>query len=221
MSDGRDSPGAPRPARRPRGPSPAKTAGTRGAILAAGLATFLERGFAGTRMIDVAQRAGLAKGTLYLHFADKEALFEGVLGAVIGGPFLAAVAAEPGPGETLRDHLARTVLPLLRDFEGSRRAAVMRLVATEGPRFPALAAIHRRAVIAPVTAAIRRLAADAVARGELRSDALVRVPQLLVAPALMTALWNGLYGAEEPLDAAVAFEGFLDLVFGPAPGQGG
>ena len=66
-------------AARQRGPSPDKTARTRRAIAVAALDTFLERGFSATRMIDVAQRAGVAKGTLYLYFTDKEALFEGVL----------------------------------------------------------------------------------------------------------------------------------------------
>ena len=76
----------------PRGPSPDKTTRTRRAIAVAALDTFLERGFSATRMIDVAQRAGVAKGTLYLYFADKEALFDGVLGEVIAVP-IASVRA--------------------------------------------------------------------------------------------------------------------------------
>jgi AcrR family transcriptional regulator len=207
--------GAPASPRRTRGPSPAKTAETRRLILAAALDAFLADGFSAARMSDVAARAGLAKGTLYLHFPDKEALFEGVVAGAIGDPLAGAMAAPPGPEESFRAALDRTLRPLLSDLEGSRRAAVIRLVATEGPRFPALAAIYRRRVIDPGTEAIRRLAARAVARGELRSDALVRMPQLLIAPALMATLWNGLYGAEDPLDAGAALDGFLDLVLGP------
>ncbi|TGD93273.1 TetR/AcrR family transcriptional regulator [Methylobacterium nonmethylotrophicum] len=209
-------PGEPSP-RRTRGPSPAKTAETRRAILSAALDAFLAEGFSGARMSDVASRAGLAKGTLYLHFPDKEALFEGVVAGAIGDPLKGAMAAPPGPDEPTRAYLLRNLGPLFADLEGSRRGAVIRLVATEGPRFPGLSAIYRRRVIDPAIEAVRRLAARALARGEIRSDALVRIPQLLIAPALMATLWNGLYGAEEPLDAGAAFAGFLDLVLGPAP----
>ena len=66
---------------------------------------------------------------------------------------------------------------------------------------------------------VRLLALRAQARGELRSDALSRLPMLLVAPAVMTALWNGLFAATEPLEVASVFEAFLDLLFvAPPPG---
>src|SRR5579875_3793199 len=116
-----DSPG---PAGRPRGPSPDKTARTRRAIAVAALDTFLERGFSATRMIDVAQRAGVAKGTLYLYFTDKEALFEGVLTEVIAAPIASVRETEPAPGESVHTFLRRVVVPLMRDFENSRRADV-------------------------------------------------------------------------------------------------
>ena len=125
------SPGSPSP--RGRGPSPHKTAQTRHAIVSAALETFLERGFSGTRMIDVAQRAGVAKGTLYLYFADKQALFEGVLGEVIAAPIAGVRVVAPGEGESVRAFLLRAVVPVLRTMESSRRAAVLRLVITEGP----------------------------------------------------------------------------------------
>ena len=69
-------------ARRRRGPSPAKTAATRQALVEAGLAIFLERGYGATRMSDVAGQAGFGKGTIYLHFADKTVLFSAVLAQV-------------------------------------------------------------------------------------------------------------------------------------------
>lgn len=212
---GRDGTTGAAPRSRGRGASPGKTAATRRSVVAAASEVFLERGFAAARMIDVANRAGVAKGTLYLYFADKEALFEGVLQEAVAEPIAGLNAAAPGPEESVRSYLARAVPPILRDLEGSRRAAVARLVIAEGGRFPALAEMYRRLVIEPGTEAVRRLAERAVARGELASDALARYPQLLAAPGVMATVWNGLYGADRPLDTAAVFEAYLDLVFPP------
>ncbi len=205
-----DSPG---PAGRPRGPSPDKTARTRRAIAVAALDTFLERGFSATRMIDVAQRAGVAKGTLYLYFTDKEALFEGVLAEVIAAPVASVRQTEPDPGESVHDFLRRVVVPLMRDLEGSRRADVARLVIAEGAHFPALAATYRRLALDPVHLMIRRLGQIAVERGEISSDALVRFPLLMLAPGLAATAWNGLFGIREPVDTGAVFAAWVDLVF--------
>jgi AcrR family transcriptional regulator len=198
---------------RPRGPSPDKTARTRRAIAVAALDTFLERGFSATRMIDVSQRAGVAKGTLYLYFTDKEALFEGVLTEVIAAPIASVRETEPAPGESVHSFLRRVVVPLMRDFENSRRADVARLVIAEGAHFPALAATYRRLALDPVHLMIRRLGQIAVERGEISSDALVRFPLLMLAPGLAATAWNGLFGIREPVDTGAVFAAWVDLVF--------
>lgn len=201
------------PARRARGPSPGRTGRTRQAILDAALDVFLAQGYAATRMADVAARAGVAKGTLYLHFADKAALFEGVLRAALAAPLAGLAAAAPAPGEAVRDVLLRALSPLLRELEGSRRAAVVRLVVAEAGRFPEVAALYRRIVIEPGLRAIGALAARAAASGELRGEALLRHPQLLVAPVIVSVLWNGLFADGDPMDAEAAFAAQLDLLF--------
>ncbi len=206
-------PVAKRVKRRGRGPSPEKTSETRRIIMKAALSIFLERGYSDTRVMDVAERAGLAKGTLYLYYTDKEALFEGVLRGSLGEPMTALAASSRNVHETTRAYVERTILPFLRDMESSQRGAVVRLVIAEGSRFPALASMYRQVVLEPAMNWIRQLAAGAVARGELKSDALVRFPLLLFAPGLMAMVWNGLYGMEQPINAADAFEAFLDLTF--------
>ena len=77
---------------------------------------------------------------------------------------------------------------------------MIRLVLTEGPRFPKLAEFYYREVIARVMAAIRGMLRRAVERGELKTDALVRFPQLLAAPGLVAIIWSGLFDRFEPLD---------------------
>ncbi|MDT7951658.1 MAG: TetR/AcrR family transcriptional regulator [Acetobacteraceae bacterium] len=183
-------------------------------ILQSALATFLERGFEGTRMVDVATRAGLAKGTLYLHFADKEALFEFVLQEVLSAPMARLRTEVPGPDESVRSRLSRLFMPLLRDFETSGRASVLRLIIAEGARFPALAQIHRRLVIDPMMEAVALVLEGAPDRKRL--EPLIRCPQLLGAPVIMASIWNELWSRGERVDAEAMMVGFLDLVFGPA-----
>lgn len=201
------------PRGRGRLPDPERTAQTRKLIWHAALANFLACGFERTRMADVASRAGLAKGTLYLHFADKEALFEFVLQQLVSEP-LARLQAAPVPaGESARAGLERLFVPMLRDFESSGRAAVLRLIITEGSRFPALAEIHRRLVIEPMMRLVDRMVqAEA---GAVERLALSKFPQLVAAPVIMAAVWNGIWAGDEKLDPAAMFVAFLDAVFGP------
>ena len=199
--------------RRTRGPSPNKTAQTRAAVANAALGAFIERGYRATRISDVAQRAGVAKGTVYLHFADKQALFAGVISDVLDARVAALAGAEPHQDESLRDFLSRVITPLLGAVEGSPWLGLIRLVMVEGRESPEVAAIYRQRVLDPVAAQIRRWASRATERGELDSDALQQVPLLLLSPAILATLWSGLY-PNEPMNIAATFESFLDLVFG-------
>lgn len=199
--------------RRPRGPSPAKTAATRARVVAAALDLFLAGGFECTRMSDVAEAAGFAKGTLYLHFATKEALFEAVLAAELAELVEGLVADRPGPGEHVATFLRRVVLPFLAAPEIERRMRLLRIITVEGPRFPAVASAYRRTVLDPLMTAVRALAGTAQARGELRSDALERLPMLMMAPALLAMTWSALF-PDDPLAPDQAFGALLDLAFG-------
>ena len=200
--------------RRGRGPSPHKTAQTRQAVARAALELFIEQGYRGTPMSDVAERAGVAKGTVYRYFADKQALFAGVISDVLDDRVAALRAAEPGQGESLRNFLNRVVTPLLATVEGSPWMGLIRLVMTEGRESPEVAAIYRERVLDPVAEQIRRWAHAAAERGEIDSDALERVPLLMLSPAVLATMWTGLY-PDEPMSIAATFESFLDLALGP------
>ena len=200
--------------RRSRGPSPQKTAQTRQSVARAALELFLERGYRGTRVSDVASRAGVAKGTVYLHFADKQALFAGVLGDVLDARVTTLRAAQPGAEESLRDFLSRVVTPMLTAVEGSPWQGLIRLVMTEGRESPEVATIYRQRVLDPVAEQIHSWAATAADRGEIQTDALQRVPLLMLSPAMLATMWTGLY-PDEPMTIAATFESFLDLAFGP------
>lgn len=203
--------------RRSRGPSPQKTAQTRDAVARAALALFIEQGYRGTRISDVAARAGVAKGTVYLHFSEKQALFAGVISDVLDQRMAALQAAQPAEGESLREFLSRVVTPLLATVEGSPWLGLIRLVMTEGRESPEVAAVYRQRVLDPLAAQIRHWAHDAAERGDIDSDALQDVPLLLLSPAILATMWSGLY-PEEPMNIAATFRSFLDLAFGRRSG---
>jgi AcrR family transcriptional regulator len=190
-----------------------KSALRRDAIVAAALEEFSARGFAAARLEDVAQRAGVGKGTIYLHFRDKEALFQELVTTMLV-PFIANIEAAPSAGLPIRVMLERLIDLFLREIYGTERRKLIRLIMTEGPRFPQLAEFHYHHVVKRAIAAMRALLDAAHRRGELRSDALVRFPQLVVAPCMMAIVWSGLFDRFAPLDVAALMRAHLDLIFG-------
>jgi len=196
-----------------RGTRAARRDERRAAILAAALEEFAARGFAATRLDDVARRAGVAKGTIYLHFRDKESLFQELVRAMLS-PLVGTIEAA-----ALRDLPVRAVVEMIVDLfvneiYGTRRKDVIRLIIAEGSRFPKLAEVYYREVIARVLPVMRARLTLAVERGELPHDALARFPQLLVAPALVAIMWNALFGRLAPLDVRELMRAHLDVLFG-------
>lgn len=92
--------------------------------------------------------------------------------------------------------------------------AGLRLIITEGPRFPQLAEFHYREVLSRALAAVRGLLRHAIDRGEIAGDALVRFPQLLIAPGIVAIIWSGLFDRFEPLDVRALMRAHLDILFG-------
>jgi AcrR family transcriptional regulator len=178
----------------------------RQAILKAALAVFAARGFEAARLDDVAARAGVAKGTLYLYFRDKEALFEALVRNAVS-PLLEqmrAVAAAPqiSPLQALETFFA----VFQKEILGTERKLLLRLIMAEGPRFPAIAEFYYREVVSHGLAIMRALSARAASEGAFATDAPARYPQLVVAPLLVAVLWDGLFARIDPLDVG----GLLD-----------
>jgi TetR/AcrR family transcriptional regulator, regulator of autoinduction and epiphytic fitness len=198
--------------RRGRGPSPQKTAETQARICSAALSRFLSDGFEQTRMLDVAREAGVAKGTLYLYFPTKEALFEGILIQLLGGAVQRFAVDPPGADEPTLDFVMRAMMPLVEDEQAQLRQDLFRLIMTEGQRFPEVLAAYRKVALDPVLAAARRIGARARARGEISSDALERLPILLLAPGMLVTIWNRMFPGEA-LEPGDVFRSYLELLF--------
>ena len=190
-----------------------RSAERRDAILAAALDEFAARGFAATRLDDVARRADVAKGTIYLHFADKETLFQELIRMELS-PVVAALENVSHADIPFRAVTSQLIEVFAREILETRRKDVIRLVITEGPRFPKLAEFYYREVISRVMETIRAMLRRAHERGELKTDALVRFPQLLAAPGIVAIIWSGLFDRFEPLDVRALMRAHFDVLLG-------
>jgi AcrR family transcriptional regulator len=195
----------------------ARSIAKREAILAAALDEFSERGFAAGRLDDVAKRAGVAKGTIYLYFRDKESLFQELIRAMLT-PLVGTIEAmgqTDVPLAALADHFVDL---FVREVYETRRRDVIRLMIAEGRRFPKLAEFYYREVLARIITAVRALLTRAAVRGEV-APSLAQFPQLIAAPGLIAIVWSGLFERFEPLDVRAMMKTHLALLFasGRAP----
>jgi AcrR family transcriptional regulator len=190
-----------------------RSAARREAILHAALDEFSARGFAAARLDDVAKRAGVAKGTIYLHFRDKEALFQEIVRSLMG-PFVGTIEGVFAADVPLRTIADQIVELFVREVFDTRRQDIIRLIITEGPRFPKLAEFYYREVLSRVLAGARARLRRAVERGEISHAALARFPQLVAAPGMLAIIWKGLFDRFEPLDVRELLCAHMDILFG-------
>jgi AcrR family transcriptional regulator len=206
--------GAARAAAVPAGPSrKARSTERRGAILAAALDEFSTSGFEAARLDDVARRAGVAKGTIYLYFRDKESLFQELIRSMLT-PLIGTIEAM-GEADVPLSVMAERIADLfVREVYETRRKDVIRLMISEGRRFPKLAEFYYREVLSRIVAAIRSILRRAAARGEI-PESLVEFPQIIAAPGLVAIVWNGLFERFEPLDVRKMMKTHVELLFAP------
>jgi AcrR family transcriptional regulator len=191
-----------------------RAAERRGAIIEAALDEFVARGFTATRIDDIASRAGVAKGTIYLHFKDKESMFEELIRTALV-PLIGRLHAPPAMGGgSVRDMIEGFARMFIQEVANTRRGDIVRLIIAEGPRFPSIADFYYREVVSRGMAGMRALIEIGIARGEIRQEGLTRFPQLVVAPAIVAVIWQGLFGRHAPLDATEMLRVHLDLIFG-------
>jgi len=190
-----------------------RAAARRAAILTAALDEFSARGFAAARLDDVARRADVAKGTIYLHFKDKEALFQELVRTMLS-PLVMTLEQLRASDVPIRIVLERFADLFVREIYGTRRRDVARLVITEGARFPSIAEFYYREVVERGIAAMRAMIERAVARGEIGHAALARFPQLVVAPGLVAILWVGLFDRFAHLDVAAMMRAHIEILLG-------
>jgi AcrR family transcriptional regulator len=181
-------------------------------ILDAALDLFAERGFAATRLEDVAARAGVTKGTVYLYFKTKEELFE-ALGRAALLTELEEFEAAAASG-TATELLERMVAKWVAEFVPSRAGVLPKLIIAEVGNFPDLAKFYLEEFVLRVLGLVRRVLARGITAGEFRPVDVEYTAYLFVAPLLLTALWTHSFAnyAGHRLDAAAVGRAHLDVL---------
>lgn len=183
-------------------------------ILEAALAVFAEKGFAATRMDDIAARAGVTKGTIYLYFASKEEVFKSLVRQTIGGTLtqiVDKVAAYKGPARVLLITVLRAIGTLLRT---SDRVVLPKIVLAESGNFPELVRFYRFEIIEKGLGLLTAILARGIAQGEFREVPPEHAARLCVAPLLLGALWRTTFAPfdPEPYDIEALVETHIDVL---------
>ncbi|MCK5324714.1 MAG: TetR/AcrR family transcriptional regulator [Woeseiaceae bacterium] len=180
-------------------------------ITAAAFTAFAEKGYAATRVEEVAQRAGVSKGLLYLYFKTKEELFKAVVRSVVI-PRVDALENELNASQLSAEEFIRgPVLEFMKRLPGSPVSVVIRLMIAEAPRHPDLVEFYWENVASRGMGALRQLLDRGVENGEFRRTAVNDLPQLLLAPVMMSIVW-GLVFSQRPLDTDTLIETNIEMI---------
>ena len=159
-------------------------------ILEAALASFGEKGFAATRMDDIAARAGITKGTIYLYFDSKEAVFK-ALARQSAGAQIESITAQVKASDVPSPELLRFVIATLGNFiRTTDRIILPRVLLSEMGNFPELAEFWRREIIDRGLGLFQAIIKRGVARGEFRALPEEHAARLCIAPLLVMAVWR-------------------------------
>jgi len=159
-------------------------------LLAAALDLFVERGYAGTRLDDVASRAGVSKGTLYLYYSSKEELFkavirEGLVPVYEHGERM--VDAHTGSAE----ELIRNLLRAWWDTIGATNlGGIPKLMIAESGNFPEVTRYYFDEVVSRGRKLVARALHLGIEAGEFRDLPVDQVVRLMLAPLMLMAIWR-------------------------------
>lgn len=159
-------------------------------ILEAALASFAQKGFAATRMDDIAAKAGITKGTIYLYFESKEAVFKALARQSVGAQIDAIadqIKANAGSSADILRFMIRTIGHFMRTTD---RIVLPRVLLSEMTNFPELAEFWRREIIDKGLSLFQAIVARGIARGEFRKLPAEHAARLCIAPLLVMALWR-------------------------------
>lgn len=180
-------------------------------IAEAAFEVFAEKGFARARVQEVAKRAGVSKGLMYLYFKTKEELFKAVIKSVVVRRVDALLTNLETTTSSSEEFLRGPFAEFMKRIPGSPVAVVIRLLLSEGPRHPDLVDYYWQNVVSKGLDAIRRFVARGVERGEFRSTAVDDLPQLFLAPTLLATIWNMLF-TKRPIDADRLIDTQIELL---------
>src|SRR5512134_2309663 len=159
-------------------------------LTAAALELFVERGFAATRLEDIAARAGVSKGTVYLYFDNKEELFkavvrEGIVPAIAQAEQV--LAEHPGPASDILRYFLQGWWQMMGE---SHLGGIPKLLVAEARNFPEIARFYNDEVIRPGHAVVGKVLQRGMDAGEFRRGDPEALIALVFGPLLLRMIWK-------------------------------
>lgn len=180
-----------------------------GELLAAALELFVEKGFAATRAEEVAKRAGVSKGTLFLYFSSKEELFKAVVRENISGRYPEWNAKFEAYQGSTADLLRLFMRQWWTDVGDSHVSGISKLMMSEASNFPELAAFYQQEVITPGSVLIQRILQRGIDLGEFGPINMKYGVYTILAPMLFLATWKHSFGTCSDAGATLVPEDYL------------
>lgn len=181
-------------------------------LIDAALAVFSRVGFAAAKMDDVADEAGVSKGTVYLYFDSKEQLFEGVVKAKMLPAFESAAEMLIDLNAPAADRLKTFFRFFYKKVLDTDRRQIMRLIISEGPNFPHLAEFYHTTILSRGHAILNAIIQHGIETGEFRQLSGQSLMHNVVAGALVAGLWKMVFDPFQPIDLDDYFDTHLDLI---------
>lgn len=180
-------------------------------ITAAAFEVFAEKGYAAARVEEVARRAGVSKGLLYLYFKTKEALFKAVVRSIVVRRVDALLRSLEDTDLSSEAFMRGPLLDFMKRVPDSPIAVVIKLLISEGQRHPDLVDFYWDNVVSRGLAAIRLFIERGVERGEFRKSAVSELPQLVLAPMMLSMIWRIVF-TKRSLDTDRLMETQVDML---------
>lgn len=182
-------------------------------ILQAAVEELAECGFAGAKIDNIASRAGVAKGTVYLYYSTKEELFEAIVRDRISpvfGLITKMVKLWPGSSTSLLKKIIEKFYSEM--VENEERRMILRTLISESSRFGELAAFYHAEILVGAKKMLRSIIKRGIKNGEFRDTPIAKDPRVIVGPAIFAAIWKMTFEDAEKLNTKQYMEAHLDLV---------
>jgi AcrR family transcriptional regulator len=182
-------------------------------IVEAAFAEFSRNGYATTTLDQIAERAGVTKGTIYVYFENKEHLFISMVREITKTTFdTVQEMFESHEGSTAELLRAQFSFFYQHIVEDRRRRDVLRMLIAEAPRFPELADRYYQEIIRPCLDLLKQAIQRGMDRGEIRKSSIIDSPQVVIAPIALVDMWMMMFDDRQPLDLKAYFDAHLELV---------
>ena len=180
-------------------------------ILDAAFEEFVAKGFSATRLEDIAERVGVTKGTIYVYFPNKEDLFSAAI-RHISKPLEDLLRDSKDVSGSYSEKISNLIkLFYERVSEDRHSRELIRLVISEGSRFPSVVADHHDELIAPLLGLTQAVIDEGIAAGEFR-DAPAALASVVVAPVIAHMIETLIFGRPRTDDIPAYIRAHVDLV---------